>query len=540
MTRKLIVTCLLVIPCATAFGWGAGHDVVARETLRVLPGVWGERLRAGEEGKLFLRTCHAPDDQSTKLADRSEYLDAEFRAAMDQGNGRPPVMYRLHAADARCEMIRAMARAMRRDDLRSVAFLLACFNHSVADTASANHSPLIQLVTYNWRALGLSGTVEDDCAVLEKTEEGKAIMRKTVDAAVLPLRKNPAGGKGVDAAAVWAACFADELKGMSFYRYDLDLAHGGTRALGAFAEEVAYPVCRSIEAIRTAEAFARLPEVPAFDVKAESKRAEAKAHDYLAARSIHDDSITRGLVPPKGKVPEVGVLYDPTGSWTRGIVYMANRSFSAQICTTLRKRHKAGLLDIRSVMKDGVPDGVKTVVFAASGLGGHQGFSASDVSRALAAFLRRGGRLVWVGGNPAPSRDLFPEGGQFTKNPVPDKWAWMKGPEPADRMPGGRLVLPDGRSFTCVRPPKGGAGWYWGQLGLSYVPPQTLPEGGREVLAYVSKDGQKTLVGYTVGNRTFLPAFALYPFVFTDETPCCNPLKLALDAAGAAVLESVL
>ena len=218
-------SCLLLIPCATAFGWGAGHDTVARETLRVLPGVWGERLRAGEEGKLFLRTCHAPDDQSTKLADRSEYLDAEFRAAMDQGNGRPPVMYRLHAADARCEMIRAMARAMKRDDLKSVAFLLACFNHSVADTVSANHSPLIQLVTYNWRVLGLSGTVEDDCAVLEKTEEGKAIMRKTVDAAVQPLRKKSSGGKGVDAAAVWAACYADELNGRNFYRFDVDLAH---------------------------------------------------------------------------------------------------------------------------------------------------------------------------------------------------------------------------------------------------------------------------------------------------------------------------
>ena len=51
---------------------------------------------------------------------------------------------------------------MRSGNEDAGGFLLACFNHSVADTVSANHSPLIQLVTYNWRLLGLSGSVDDD------------------------------------------------------------------------------------------------------------------------------------------------------------------------------------------------------------------------------------------------------------------------------------------------------------------------------------------------------------------------------------------
>jgi hypothetical protein len=64
---------------------------------------------------------------------------------------------------------------MRSGNEEALGFLLACFNHSVADTVSANHSPLIHLVTYNWRTLGLIGAVDDDCVMLEKTPERKAL-----------------------------------------------------------------------------------------------------------------------------------------------------------------------------------------------------------------------------------------------------------------------------------------------------------------------------------------------------------------------------
>ena len=532
MRISLVLFSASLLSVSTAFGWGSGHDTVARETLRVMPGVWGERLRAGEEGKLVVRYCHAPDDQKTALADRAEYLDEELRAALDEHKDHPTVMYRLHVAQARCELILAMARAMKRDDLKSVAFLLACFNHSVADTVSANHSPLVQFVVYNWSALRPIAKTECECTVLEKTPEGRRLMTEAVDALDKTL-------PDASPAAVWAACFADEINGVDFNRYDRDFVHGGERALRAFAAEVAYPVRRSIEAVLAAEAFSKLPEVPSFDVKAESARAQEAAHAFLAARSIHDDALTHGLVPAAGEVPEFGVIYDPTGFWTRGLVYMANRTFAAQVCTTLKRRHSAGLLDIREIMKRGVPDGVKTVVFPASGFGGHQGFQAKDVVTALKGHLAKGGRLVWIGGNPAPTADLFPEAKAFVKNPAPNPWGHMRGPVAAVEMPGGALLLPNGTSFVCQRPPKGGAGWYWDQLGFNFLPP-ALPEGAREILAFKTKEGVRTTVGYVIGNRTFLPAFALYPYVFTDEIPQLNPLKLDLDAAGAAVLEGAL
>lgn len=533
MKFRIVLSCAVAFTTSLVFGWGSGHDTVARETLRVMPGVWGERLRAGEEGKLFIKSCHAPDDQKTALADRAQYLDEEFRAAVDEQKDRPTVMYRLHVPEARCEMIRAMARAMKRDDLKSLAFLLGCYNHSVADTVSANHSPLLQMVTYNWLALGFDGKVEADCIVLEKSEENKALMRAVTDALDLTL-------PGVSPDAVFGACYADELKGMDFYRYDIDLVTGGEKAYQAFAAEVAYAVKRTVEAVLAADAFSRLPEVPAFDKAAYAKRAQDDAHRFLAGRSIHDDALTTGLVPAAGDVPEIGVLYDPTGFWTRGIVYMANRTFAAQVCTTLRKNHSVGLLDIREVMEKGVPSGVKTVVFPASGFGSHQGFQAKDVTKALADYLKNGGRLVWLGGNPAPTSDLYPEGKKFVKNPAANPWGHMRGPVAAVDMPGGSLVLPDGRTFVCQRPPKGTAGWYWDQLGFNYLLPTELPEGAREELAFVTKEGVRTTVGYTVGNRTFLPSFALYPFVFTNDKPQLNPVRIELDSAGASVLESAL
>ena len=49
-TILAVVTAFFAATSACA--WGPGHDTVARETLKHLPGEWGERLRSGEGGEL--------------------------------------------------------------------------------------------------------------------------------------------------------------------------------------------------------------------------------------------------------------------------------------------------------------------------------------------------------------------------------------------------------------------------------------------------------------------------------------------------------
>ena len=118
-------------------------------------------------------------------------------------------------------------------------------------------------------------------------------------------------------------------------------------------------------------------------------------------------------------------------------------------------------------------------------------------------------------------------------------WAFTRGPVPADEMLGGTQVTPEGR-FVCVREPHGGAGWYWSQVGLDFLPSDPLPEGCRELVRFEAKDGRRVVMGYAKGRCTFISALSVFPYIFTDTRPSARPLVLELDAAGAAVIESAL
>ena len=534
--RRVALAMVWVVPVCAATVAFADHDTVARETLKLLPGEWGKRLRTGGGGKMFLSSAHAPDDQKTLLSDRAEYLDEALRARLTPPGGKEPHMYRLHQADARCELILAMSRAMRRGDEKAVGFLLACFNHSALDTVSANHGPLLQLLMYHWKVLGLAGKVEDSCSMLDASPERKAVLERYSASACATI-KSPDGGP--DPQSVFDAAYADELAGTDFFCFERDICEGGDAAVNRFAKEAAYAVRRTVEALLAAESFSRFSEEPVFDKSLTLRRFNSRATQALSARSMGDDAITAGVLPEAGHVPSVGVLYDPTGYWTRGLVYMANRTLAVQIAATLRKRHDAALLDMREAVKDGIPFGVKVVVAPCSGLGDHLGFSAKAVVAALERFVAQGGRLVWVGGAPKPPKELFPETALFAKNTARAPWGFARGPVPADEMPGGTLVTPEGR-FECVREPRGGSGWYWWQIGLSFLPGDPLPEGCREVVRFDAKDGRRIVIGYARGRCAFIPALSVFPYIFTETRPSARPLVLELDAAGTAVLESTL
>ena len=531
-----ILAAAAVFATTPAFAWGQGHDTVARETLNRLPGKWGERLRAGEGGKCFLSGVHAPDDQKTLLTDRADSLDGKLIARLTPPNGKTPVMYRFHSADARCELVLAMSRAMRSGNEKALGFLLGCFNHSVGDMTAANHSPLIHLLIYHWRELGITGpNVNDDCVMLEKSPERKAVFSRVAASACAGI-----SAERLEPQTVFDAAYEDELAGvLSFFRYDRDICAGGDAAVNAFAQEAAYAVWRTVEAFPAADAFSRLPEEPVFDKALTERRFREKATAVLSARPMGDDAITSGVLPRAGHVPSVGVLYDPTGYWTSGIVGNVNRVLAVQIAATLGKRHDAALLDIREALTNGVPSGVDVVVAPCARLRNHFGFSPQSLVAALKQFVDRGGRLVWVGGSPRPPKELFPESVAFAENPVRERWAFVRCPVPADEMPGGTLVAPSG-SFRCAREPRGKAGWYWDQLGLSFLPDDPLPQGCRELVRFEAKDGRNFVVGYAKGRCAFIPAFSVFPYLFTDARPSARPLVLELDAAGEAVMESAL
>lgn len=529
-----VVSAAFVFVAPGAFAWSTGHHTVARETLKLLQGEWGERLRTGDGGKVFLSAAHAPDDMKTLFSKRAEYIDETLRVRLTPQSGKEPVMYRFHEADARCELILAMSRAMRRKDEKAVGFLLACFNHSVADTVSANHSPLVHLVTYHWKALGRSEAFNDDCSMLDASPERKVVFDRVSKSICEKIPRN-----APEPQSVFDAAYADELSGPDFFRLERDICVGGEASVEAFAQEAAYAVRRTVEALLAAESFFRLQEEPVFDKSLTEKRFKDRATASLSARTMGDDAIAAGVLPKPGHVPSVGVLYDPTGYWQRGMVYMVNRTLAVQIAATLRKRHDAALLDIREVMTKGVPNGVETIVAPCGGLLSRFGFTEEKLVGALTRFVARGGRLVWVGGKPKPPKELFPETVSFAKNTVREPWGFTRGPVPADEMLGGTLVTPNGR-FSCMREPRGTDGWYWSQIGLAFLPDDPLPEGCREIVRFEAKDGRRVVMGYAKGRCAFVPALSVFPYIFTDTRPSVRPLVLELDDAGAAVIETAL
>ena len=121
----ILLAAMEIFASMSALAWGAGHGTVARETLKHLPGEWGERMRGGEGGKMFLSSSHAPDDQSTLLTDRADYVDGTLVARLTSRSGKAPTMYRFHEADARCELVLAMSRAMRSGNEKALGFLLS-------------------------------------------------------------------------------------------------------------------------------------------------------------------------------------------------------------------------------------------------------------------------------------------------------------------------------------------------------------------------------------------------------------------------------
>ena len=67
-----------------------------------------------------------------------------------------------------------------------------------------------------------------------------------------------------------------------------------------------------------------------------------------------------------------------------------------------------------------------------------------------------------------------------------------------------------------------------------------LPQGCRELVRFEAKDGRNFVIGYAKGRCAFIPAFSVFPYLFTDARPSARPLVLELDAAGEAVMESAL
>ena len=524
------VALLTAAAAPSAWAWGMGHFTVARETLKRLPGEWGERLRADKElSQLYIRSSHAPDDQQTKLSKWPEYFDAEMLADFPSN----AVIYAFHEAPARIKLLRALARAMKRGDAKAVAFMFSCYTHGAADIYAPAHGSLIGLANGCWDSYGIP-SVTSCCSVLEKDDKGKALLTRIIDskadALMAPADDSPE--------AYYDLLMFEPVLLLEIGIYDEDILASGERGRIGLAHEAARGVWSALKAFEMAVRWSALDEVPKCDLAASAKRAAKRTHDYLAARPLERDTWIRGVLPKKGHVFETGVVYDPLGRWTRGMTYISNRALSVQVATSLAKTRDAGIIDIREVIDHGIPEGMKTLVVLGSGLITYEGFSSKEFLAAVTAFRARGGRLLWIAGygwESAPQA-VFPERDRlFRANPIKPAWGSTNGPVPGKEVPGSKLVLCDGRSFTAVRKPMS----HWHQFTMRYILGE-LPKDAVPTVEFEAKDGTRMVLGFAAPGIGYLPTFAVMPYVFTSAVPSVNPLVMSLDAAGEAVVNATL
>ena len=535
MKRLICLASALALAPMSVLAWGTGHFTVARETLKRLPGEWGERLRADKElSQLYIRSSHGPDDQKTKLRERAQYFDAEMLASFSDKT----VMYTFHEAGSRVKLLRQVARAMKRGDAKAVAYAFSCYTHGVADIYAPGHGPLVGMAGSIWRTFGAK-PFDECCSVLEGNEKGRALLTSIVDGKADVL----AAPADDSAEAFFDLLLFEPILSLEMSAYDEDMLAGGERCHAALAHEAARGVWSAVLAFETAARWAALDEVPKFDGAAAAKRVAKRTHDYLAKRPLESDAWLRGVMPKKGHVFETGVVYDPLGRWTRGMTYISSRVLSAQVAGSLAKTRDAGIIDLREVIEHGIPEGMRTLVVPGSGIMSYEGFSKEKFLAAVTAFRARGGRLRGIAGagGQKPPQEIFPTTSKlFLVNPIKTAWGATHGPVPADEVPGSKLVLADGRSFTGVRKPKAGhPSWDWDQLAMRYILGE-LPKDAVSTVDFVAKDGKRTTLGFAAPGICYLPTFAILPYVFTSEVPSLDPLVLSLDAAGEAIVNATL
>jgi hypothetical protein len=534
-----------------AFGWGAGHDVVARAVAARLPAPWAARLT----GAALARFCadnHYPDSRVDFKADARVTPDeVAYLAGKKMTNSG-----QFHTDEGRGEAFILLARALKENRPESALLWLAALSHSTADMVACNHDPIVHLATYGWNdprwafrlpnGKALAGL---DLGWVETLPEAKAVWEaslakiraadsgKGAEDAVLEVML--AGLDGVGTCAPYgvpivrdAAAWASEKNPAS-----RDSLAASFSALGGWAVE------RLLRDFLAAERLARSGDVP--DVTdAVMKRYAAAFAELSANRRFEDDSLTKGLVAPgRPDAPALGVVAEPTWRMNDGMFGFNDRVLAAQAVTALRKKGwNAALVDVRALMAGGVSAAKMPVLLVfAQKTGAYYTLKPQALTDSLVKYRRAGGKIVWTGGA-LPDRALcdFPQalacradvGKGYT-------YSWTRLPVDTNAYATLALTIGGGAARKLQRDPSFSAGWHipsnitFFEAGAaeSLLPLATLLDGGRPMLVGAAWPKGAPEVAY-------LPVYAVFPYLWTRETPPLVPFELALDSAGLEALEA--
>lgn len=536
-----IVFLLTVGLCAlSAPAWDVEHDEVAQLTGEFLPREVQAWFSFADFGVL-LASCHTPDLIEWPMEGGvRRYRNAAEIAAMTspaalaafRSCGFADTANWFHKPKGRAALMAVMARAFATGDGRTAAFCLSTLSHATSDTSALNHPPLLQFVQYS-RFTGV------DYAIRKVEEGAKNVFGFRSDGPVVRRVRElltdfaPQAAAGGFAEATLRliadepreAAYAAEQEGtIAFAPRDV--------AVEALARLVAMQV-RLVITMAWTSWVNRAPDaaLPGADFdrrfEDESNRVIRRLEPAKMAvfRGIFDETLNPAT--PKGVL---AVVCEPHSGLHSGRLLFVGRMLAAAAARTARDLGWAvkGVSFWRIADSDVLPKpekGVKLLVVA----GGGDWVGAEAVADKLKAWREHGGELIYVGGddprNISGFRDSL-EAHPDEELPTSTKWGlagasdWR---QIALVLNGERVAMRRCGSFDGFCKPVCRYGLKTAEVELA-----RLACGEREFVVAARK-----------GAVTWLPAYALMPFFFSDDTTA-NWAELRLDSFGTRLFGQVM
>ena len=547
-----------------SFAWGTGHHVIGRAVAERLPSPWKEKL-TGANLAIFLQDNHYPDSlEPIKNENRFTQEDlAQF------GQYGMKVRFAFHSLIGRAIAFERLAEAIRqKDDARTFLFL-GVLAHVIADQTACNHEAFIHYATYN---LGIEGmkivpNLPLDLGWIGGSDFRQAVFNAELDK--ISLRDPTDSPKKIyqdlffyewegtesfsNAAELFkysVRCASDPIDQENEKNLAMQLSRLGTwgveRILYVFSAAVNFACSKA-------------------DIQYKNDYLEGyeeRVSNYLKSRPLTLESFAIPYLPKNGKFPEIAVLFNSLGKMNEGMFNFLNRVQGYQICHTLKGEKDIALWDLREFLARGFGSAngqPKLLIVPAQNCVDYYFMKKSDLFAKLANYLAEGGKILWIGTIPPDA--ISPGLSKLVrKNDDKDDYNNPVYPVSIDRLMRSVIRTADGAHqwhFTHV--PKGKAGWIWPRC--RYYLTEPSQDQFKPILyldsphAKIEKESLKQekvreplldrkVTGFvrpaTNPNFGWLPSYAIFPYLLTNESPNFQNLDLSLDSASKTILKTAL
>ena len=520
---------------SSAFGWGGGHDEVAKLYGQHMPPEVKQFL--GEwQGRLDW-WCHYPDMTNFGWGNRRYMVVDDLRREIgDYAETFVKWGFRhaewFHRHRGRAVLFFMLKEAFRANDAKLAAFCLSVISHSVSDQGALNHVPILQFTSYSHFA-GIDYGRRNNCEFTLKDKGVAAILQRRLDA-YRPKLLAPTFREAVVAMAMDAY-----RQGEVAAKNEISIAFGDkTSSVEGMAEVVAVQLESLLDMAWTAwtlrnESFeldeACLGEIPRQE---EIRRRQSDPAEQAVYHDLFD--VSKNPTPAKGTV---GFVFEPYGSFHVKSLSYVGKMLGAAYARTLRDDgYAVRAISYWGIEKSGLPapsEVPTVVVFAGRGYG----IPAATVT-AFKRYRNAGGCLIWIGGRDEHDvtgmKDVLVRRAD-EEVPVSSKWA-IQNEAVWGNM---KVTFADGfgdlggQTFRFVRNPNFDG----------FCKPECMFSikcaEGVVPLVWLDNGKERFCVGGRRGSVVWLPEYLFLPFLFSSEKTV-NWADMRLDSFGARVGQAAL